>query len=243
MASKDPLCRRFLATLLLGFFCTLTSCTDEGKPSQVTAGPAPSATAVLPEQPVPQGHLVIKCAHVLVRADLIRGILAVRNAGTTPVAIVDRWNSWGAYQWVLTVGGLLYSNPQMSWYANYYSETLLAPGEVRVARFAIRRGDVPWTPYSPDGTEWNFIRGFASKCVVNGVVDSTSEDFTPDQELQLELNGARTDPRPSYWLEKNPNAPKRWSGTSIVRSRRIESMEELEAHLKGDDRTLRKLLR
>jgi hypothetical protein len=235
--------RKFLVTLLLGFSCALTSCTDEGRPAPVTAGKTASTSAVMPEKPAPQVDLVISCAHVLVRADLIRGILVVRNPGKTPVAIVDRWNSWGAYQWVLTVGGLTYSNPQMSWYENFYSETLLAPGEVRVARFVVRRGDVPWTPYSPDGTEWNFIRGFASLIVVNGVIDSTSGDFTPDQEVQVELNGGRTGPRPSYWLEKNPNAPIRWSGTLIVRSQRLESVEELESHLKGDDRTLRQLLR
>jgi len=77
--------------------------------------------------------------HVVVSPDLIRGILTIRNTGTRPIAMIDRWNSWGAYQWRFQVGAESAGNPQHSWWANVYTETVLAPGEVRHARSEERR--------------------------------------------------------------------------------------------------------
>lgn len=167
----------------------------------------------------------------------------MRNVGTMPAAVTDRWNSWGAHQWTLTVAGRSYSNPQLGWWANFYSETVLAPGEVQAARFAIRRVDAPRSPYSPDGSEWNFMPALEVALSANLSGPSSSRGFTTDQDVQLELDGSRAGPRPASWLEKNPAAPPRWSGDLSVRSRRLDTLQDLESLLKGDDGGLAKRLR
>ena len=68
----------------------------------------------------------------------IRGVLEIHNVGDHPVALADRWNSWGAFQWTIRVDGRWpAANPVSAWNENAPSETLLAPGETRAARFYV----------------------------------------------------------------------------------------------------------
>lgn len=83
-------------------------------------------------------ELRLSCVHTVVRPDLIRGVIEVTNIADVPLALADRWNSWGAYQWMIKVDGRrLARNPITAWDENAPSETVLAPGETRAARFYV----------------------------------------------------------------------------------------------------------
>ena len=103
---------------------------------------APKATPVPANPPLaraPKDSLALGCAHVVVGPDLIRGILAATNWGDKPIALIDRWNSWGAYQWTMSIGSRRAGNLQHDWLKNFYTESILAPGETRQARFSVTR--------------------------------------------------------------------------------------------------------
>jgi hypothetical protein len=100
------------------------------------ASPA-TAVAIPAPRRLNRSDLVLPCAHVVVAPDLIRGVLTARNIGREPLALVDRWNSWRAFQCTLETSGGSAGNPQRSWDANDYTETRLAPGEVRHVRFCV----------------------------------------------------------------------------------------------------------
>jgi hypothetical protein len=132
--------------LVLGLL--LLGCERQANLPPSAAMPAPQA------RPLLKSNLVITCAHVMIESDLISGVLTARNSGKEPLAVVQRWNSWGAYQWRLTFGAQLAGNPQQDWAKNFYSEEVLAPGEIRHCQFHITR--------SPDRArigeeEWWFL--------------------------------------------------------------------------------------
>ncbi len=85
---------------------------------------------------------------------------ALINVSTVPVELVDRWNSWGAYQWTFLVkdaAGTEYPlrNPQTNWYANYFTTFSISPGAEYVKRCRLSLS----SPKLPDGSRvWVFTQ-------------------------------------------------------------------------------------
>src|SRR5438552_8400383 len=105
------MCRRS-PILLLGLF--LSGCEQAGLSPTVVKS-SPKARTHL------KSNLFLGCAHAVIGPDLICGVLTAQNTGKEPIALVDRWNSWGAYQWRLTLGTQSAGNPQRNWWANCYT--------------------------------------------------------------------------------------------------------------------------
>lgn len=134
--------------------------------------------------------LTVGCAHVVVSPDLIRGILTVRNIGPEPLSLVERWNSFGAYQWFF--GGRVWSagNPQHEWTENVYTETVLAPGEVRHARFCITRSRID--ELVPN-EHWWFVVGESPVSYICSAPPIAS--FVPGESLALVMDGSLAEVR------------------------------------------------
>lgn len=191
------------------------------------AGPSQTTTPALPRRLTTSG-LVITCAHVVVGPELIRGVLTAQNNGTEPLSIVDRWNSWGAYQWTLSIDGQSAGNPQMAWDENGYSETVLRPGETRHARFYItRRRDAS----PPEVGTWCFLVGEPPIIIKDdsGKVPKLVGPFAAGQEVTLTMDGAA-----SQWTPADGGSTAAlWKGTTSVRSRELNRVEDLEALVQG----------
>lgn len=175
--------------------------------------------------------LVVSGAHVVAGPDLIRGVLRVRNAAPAPVALVDRWNSGGAYPWTLALDGLTAGNPQMCWWANFCSETVLAAGEVRHAPFTLHRRRA--TIAGSDA-------GWA--CLLGGPLDIAASDaqgrpipaaeapsFAPGRTLAVTLTGAGTAAFPSGDASTAPL----YTGTVSAASQEVEAVDALAPHAQG----------
>jgi len=155
------------------------------------------------------------------------GVLTARNTGKEPLAIVDRWNSWGAYQWRLTVGTESAGNPQHDWYANFYTETVLAPGEVRHARFNVTRS----RSRARIGEEaWWFVVGDAIPILRPPSAIASSPPFTRGQEVALVMDGGVEMAAPDSNLLSTIAL---WRGTAEVRSEELTSVQELDGRLEG----------
>jgi hypothetical protein len=191
------------------------------------AGPSQTTTPALPRRLTTSG-LVITCAHVVVGPELIRGVLTAQNNGTEPLSIVDRWNSWGAYQWTLSIDGQSAGNPQMAWDENGYSETVLRPGETRHARFYItRRRDA-----SPPGVgSWCFLVGEPPIIIKadSGKAPKLAGPFAAGQEVILTMDGAASESSGS----NSPSSEVLWRGKASVRSIELNALEDLEPLAKG----------
>jgi hypothetical protein len=188
------------------------------------AGPSQTTTPALPRRLTTSG-LVITCIHVVVGPELIRGALTARNNSTEPLSIVDRWNSWGAYQWTLSIDGQSAGNPQTAWDENGYSETVLRPGETRHARFYItRRRDA-----SPPGVEaWYFLVG-EPPIIIKDDSGKIRGPFAAGQEVILTMDGAV-----SQWTTADGGSTAAlWKGTTSIRSSELNRVEDLDAMVQG----------
>jgi hypothetical protein len=208
------------SVLALGLL--LLGCGREAELSRAAPTSLPRA------RPILRSNLAISCAHVVAEPDLISGVLTARNTGKEPIAVVDRWNSWGAYQWRLTIGTESAGNPQHSWWKNFYSETVLAPGEVRHARFCIirsvDRGHI-------NENEWKFVVGAGSDSIVtphNAI--ATSPPFTRGQEVTLVMDAGGEMAAPDT---DQPLTTALWRGIAMVRSEELKSVQELEDRIQG----------
>src|SRR5579859_95494 len=209
---------------ILALGLLLLGCGRESTPSPPTlAKSAPNVRTLL------KSNLVISCAHVVIEPDLISGVLTAKNIGKEPLAVVDRWNSWGAYQWCLTVGAQTAGNPQHDWAKNAYTEEVLAPGEIRHRRFYITR--------SPNRTRigeqaWSFLVEGPN----DGISFPTSGNaiaplplFARGQTVTLVMDGSQTgapvsDPSFTATL---------WLGTATVQSEELKSVQDPEGLIQG----------
>jgi hypothetical protein len=185
-------------------------------------------SAVVP-RPRNRSDLVLRCAHVVVAPDLIRGVLTAQNIGKTPLSVVDHGNSFGAYQWSLTSRTWTAETPEYTWRSNCYTETVLAPGEVRHARFTIQ-GSKRSQPSLQN--HWEF---WSADFLGPDPLSSSGErmepppPFAPGQSIRLIMDGSRADTHTSDPKIRNPL----WVGLAVVRSQEVASVEELEARLGG----------
>jgi hypothetical protein len=176
-----------------------------------------------------KSNLVIRCAHVVVEPDLISGVLTARNGGKQPLSVVDRWNSWGAYQWRLAIGTLSAGNPQHDWWANFYTETSLEPGEIRHARFYMTR--------SPNRVRlgedaWCFlVEGAGFFLSTSSEVIAALPPFARGQAVTLVMDGKQTDAPDS----DRTRATDLWGGQVTVRSDELKSIRELEDRITGKE--------
>jgi hypothetical protein len=191
-----------------------------------TVAPAPAA----PRRLTTSG-LDLTCTHVVVGPELIRGVLTVRNTSKEPIALVDRWNSWGAYQWTFSIEGKSAGNPQVSWYGNYYTETVLTPGETRHAPFSLhRRRDT----LQGDELGWRFLLGGPLGIVA---IDEQGKPLTFDatrsfalaQSVVLTLVGSG---RVSF-TDAHASTAALWAGTASIPSRELDSLDALNSHAQG----------
>jgi len=208
--------RSFLAIVLLA-----PGCDRATPPAAVVVKPAAPARKLV------KSKLVITCAHVVMDGGLLSGVLTARNVGPEPIALVDRSNSWGAYQWEFMLGPEWAGNPQHSWYANHYSETVLAPGEVRHARFAVAR----FPDRSRLGWEaWRFVVGDGERQLLHLPDDPAADPpFMRGQEIALRMKGEA--PQPLEWGKVAAVAL--WTGTVTVRSEEVASVQDLDARIRG----------
>jgi hypothetical protein len=173
--------------------------------------------------------LVLRCSHVVLNKDQIVGLLTVENTGKESVALVDRWNSWGAYQWRLTIGEQTAVNPQVCWWANFYSETAIAPGEVRHSWFS-----VTWV--HPGGEirkgAWHFDvrKPFEMTVDENGKEVVTFKPFEVGQPLILLFQAIK----PMVPEPPEGSAVPLWTGIAVATSKEVNSELELEALVKGN---------
>jgi hypothetical protein len=200
-----------LALLLTG--CEETSLTA---PVAAIKGSVPRRLA--------QSGITIGCAHVVLGPDLIRGVLTVRNVGPEPLSLVDRWNSFGAYQWFF--GGRVWSagNPKHEWTENACTETVLAPGEVRHARFCIMRSRT--YELVPKG-DWWFVVGESPVPSVRSCPPIGA--FDPGERVTLVMDGSRAglpDDRPNH-------TDPLYRGSTSVLSEEQRSVADLDATLLG----------
>jgi hypothetical protein len=173
-------------------------------------------------RPQVQAGLFLTSSHVVVSPELMLGVLTVRNVGTAPIALVDRWNSWGAYQWWLSIGTESAGNPQCSWYRNFYSESVIAPGELRHAWFQVTRsrknGPVRESAW------WFMTGGFTGATDWN---DESIPRFRTGDPVTLTLNGA-------FAQEGGLTSMiGLWTGCATVRSTELVGLKDLEALVAG----------
>jgi len=202
--------------LVLGIL--LMECGPDAGHAAIVAKPAPKT------RPLLKSNLVLGCSHVVVQSDLIAGVLTARNTGSIPLALVQRWNSWGAYQWRWTLGGESAENPQWDWWANYYSEEVLAPGEIRHARFFITRS--PGRARIGEKAWWFVVGGLD----VNYSSPASSSPFVRGQAVTLVMDGsgkAAPVSDPSFTAAL-------WVGTGTVPSGELESLQDLERRIQGE---------
>jgi len=202
----------------------LLGCERESTPSPSTVvKSAPNARTLL------KSNLVISCAHVVVEPDLISGVLTARNIGKGPPAVVDRWNSWGAHQWRLAVGDQTAVNPKTNWWANFYTETVLAPGEIRHARFYITRS----TSRARVGQEaWWFLVGGPFGEISLATSESAgapAPSFSGGQPVTFFMDGAQKDAPDT---DRDLTAAL-WCGGVTVRSEELTSVRDLEDRIQG----------
>lgn len=190
---------------------------------------SPIRTPALPSTPprrLSTAGLVVTCAHVVIGPDLIRGVLTVRNTSNQPQALIDRWNSWGAYQWTLSVDGTSACNPQVSWYANDYTETVLAPGEARYSAFALYRKQ---KTSPPDEVGWKFLLGGPLGVLAidekgKPVDFDGSPPFAANQKVVLTLAGSGE----ASFTFVHASSETLWAGTVSVQSQELNSPEDLK---------------
>jgi hypothetical protein len=170
--------------------------------------------------------LAFECAHVMVSPDLIRGVLTVRNVGREPVAFVDHGNSWGAYQ--ATFGGRGWSarNPVDTWRANFYTETVLTPGEVRHACFCIMRSV---TAELIPRDDWCFVVS-ESLDLPSGAA-SLRASFDRGQTVALIMDGAGMSGLDAEYVQHK--APV-WVGTASLLSEEMSSVQDLDRYMLGE---------
>lgn len=182
-----------------------------------------SAVVVAPSRRLATTGLVLTCAHVVVEPDLVRGVLTVLNTSKESLALIDRWNSSGAFQWTLTLDGVGAGNPQISWWASHYSETVLRPGKIRHAVFLLIRRQ---NSLSPEEAGWRFLLGGPLGVISvdeRGTPVDSSRPFATGQKLTLSLIGAGQDCTTFEGASESPL----WSGTATVPSRELNALEDL----------------
>jgi hypothetical protein len=136
------------------------------------------------------------------------------------VAVADRWNSWGAFQWNFRVDGRLAGNPADTWSENYYTETIIRPREVRAVDFSVETAhDLA------SGPTWVFITR-------PWPWDETDRRpppvFASSSSLELRWNAASVGRRPSSW--SGPWA-RQATGAARARSVRLERLDDLQSQL------------
>lgn len=96
---------------------------------------APSATPTAPDpEPEELGGLKATLISAKVGADGISVTFVLRNVGSKPLHVFERWNSWGADQWTIEVeeaagNRVIALNPQQAWTKNFPSALKIEPGE------------------------------------------------------------------------------------------------------------------
>jgi hypothetical protein len=155
--------------------------------------------------------LRLSAVHAVIRPDLIRGVIEVYNPGDAPVVLVDRWNSFGAYQWTIRVDGRwLAANPISAWNENGPSETVLAPGETRQARFFVVL-DGPAHDF-PVEYDWPFAPAALQQ----------SAPFTEATSLLVRWDSTAAAPRPAGVFPASQ--PRRAQGAARIASRLIDAV-------------------
>jgi hypothetical protein len=165
----------------------------------------------------------------VVNPELICGVLTARNSGKESFALVDRWNSWGAYQWNLFIGTQSAGNPQHDWYANFYTETILIPGETRHAWFYVTRSRT--APRFREGAWWFLVGdafGVISVASFGERIDISTR-FVRGQSLSLAMGGSLPE---AYDTDRAPTTTV-WTGVTTVRSEELTSVQDLEARIQG----------
>ena len=211
--------------LALAVYLLMVGCGRQASPPQTPAVPPTT-----PRRLTTAG-LALNCAHVVIGPDLIRGVLTVRNTSNEPQALVDRWNGWGAYQWTLSVDGISAGNPQVHWYANYYTETVLAPGETRHSAFTLHRRR---KTLLPDEAGWEFLLGGPLGVLAidekgKPVDFGGSRAFAANQNVVLTLAGSG---ERSFTFDHASTEPL-WAGTVSVKSEGLDSREDLKCLAQG----------
>jgi len=204
------------ATALVLLFA-IPGCGDPAETSKAIPAPAnPPITRA------PKDSLVLSCAHVVVGPDLIRGVLVATNRGDKPIAIIDRWNSWGAYQWTVGIGTRSAGNPQHDWLKNFYTETILAPDEKRQARFSVSRfrdsADLK-------GDEWWFVLGEPDGTGASG----SPAPFAFGEAFTLFMDGNKGDPSEG---DPSPEALL-WSSLATTSSKELTELDALGPFARG----------
>jgi hypothetical protein len=182
--------------------------------------PMDAAPTKPPVARAPKDSLVFGCSHVVVGPDLIRGVLVATNRGDKPIALIDRWNSWGAYQWAVGIGKRDAGNPQHDWFANYYTETILLPGETRSARFIITRFHD--SAALKDG-EWWFVLGEPDGIAAPG------SPFAAGEALTLFMDGNKGEPSEG---DHSPEALL-WSSLVSTSSKELTELDALDRLARG----------
>lgn len=93
-------------------------------------------TAPAPADPEPEELAGLKASlrDAKLGADGIYVTFILRNVGSQPVHVFERWNSWGADQWAIELEErsgtrVLALNPQQVWTKNYPSALKIEPGQ------------------------------------------------------------------------------------------------------------------
>lgn len=175
-----------------------------------------------------RGGLVLRCSHVVEGEESIGGVLTLQNTGKEPVALVDRWNSWGAYQWVISIGGRTASNPQMSWYRNFYSETLLGPGEIRHVWFSVTK-DHHSMPLRQDAWRFQVHSPFERVADQTWRIAGRFQSFTAGEALVVTLQGIA----PLVPPPQRESPVGLWTGVATGTSTEVNSLAELETTVRG----------
>jgi hypothetical protein len=190
-------------------------------------GTVPAAPSVAPaaRRQLSSG-LFLTCSHV-VGPDRIQGVITARNVGIEPIALVDRWNSWGAFQWWLRIGTQTAVNPQDTWDENRYTESTLAPGEIRHARFQV-------TQSLNQGAAWAGWC-FLTKENAGGrsIPNDSSPRFASGVPILITLDGALASKSPPHPIPDALPTTGIWSGNTTVRSVEFSSLESLEKLIQG----------
>ena len=228
---------KFRAIAVAAYLALAASLGAADATSAILAGDRSTDPRILLGRPDHDDDLAIEAFHWLVSPQEIHGVIRVRHLGHGPVGLTDRWNSWGAYQWNIVIGGIhVLSNPQQEWTRNFFTETIIADHGTWTASY------VGYLNPHSEWKNWAFSQNtsWLDPVTLNNQPRHPWTTIDTQMSIQIVLDGENAE-KPDEWdafLAKNgqpPERPPQYRGRLCATSAAVAGADELAKHLLGPD--------
>jgi hypothetical protein len=229
---------RAIAIASTMMLATSLGAADASAAATTAVASAPTDPRALLGRPDHDNDLAIEAFHWLASPQELHGIIRVRHVGKGPVGLTDRWNSWGAFQWNIVIGGIhVLSNPQHEWTENFFTETVIADGGTWAVAYS---GSVTEDPVQ---APWTFSHkaSWLDPITADHPVLPHWTAITAPMPIQIVLDGENAESSEKWdaFLEKTshlrPQRPPQYRGRLCVTSKSVGGADELGKLLLGPD--------